>query len=99
VGLFDLQPKCRREDLFDRERELSELHRAVERGYPLVALLGVRCIGKTSILKTFLNEICGIYVDMRGVIRRADLELKVADALSSSLDRVRRLLRVLEELR
>jgi AAA+ ATPase superfamily predicted ATPase len=92
VGLFDLQPKCRREDLFDRERELSELHRAVERGYPLVALLGVRRIGKTSILKTFLNEICGIYVDMRGVIRRADLELKVADALSSSLDRVRRLL-------
>jgi AAA+ ATPase superfamily predicted ATPase len=51
VGLFDLRPKSRREDLFDRERELSELYRDVGRGYPVVLVLGVRRIGKTSILR------------------------------------------------
>lgn len=92
MKLFDLQPKCRREDLFNRMRELSELHKAVDRGYPIVALLGIRRIGKTSVLKTFLNEVCGVYVDLRGVVRRADLEVKIADSLSSSLRKVRKFL-------
>lgn len=92
MKLFDLQPKCRREDLFDRMRELSELHKAVDRGYPIVALLGIRRVGKTSVLKTFLNEVCGVYVDLRGVVRRADLEVKIADSLSSSLEKVKKFL-------
>jgi len=90
VPLFDLRPKCRREDLFDRERELEELRKAVDRGRPLVALVGVRRIGKTSVLRTFLSEVHGIYIDMRGVTRRSDVEVRVADALSSALDRVRK---------
>ncbi|MEM0474807.1 MAG: ATP-binding protein [Zestosphaera sp.] len=90
MKLFDLQPKYSRKDLFDRTRELSELHRAIDRGYPIVALLGIRRIGKTSVLKTFLNEVYGIYVDLRGVVRRADLEVKVTDSISSSLRKVRK---------
>lgn len=92
VGLFDLRPKARREELFDRERELEELHKAAERGHPLVALLGIRRIGKTSVLKTFLGEVDGIHVDMRGVVKRIDLEVRVADALSESVGRLRKFL-------
>ena len=66
MALFDLRPKTSRRDLFGRERELEQLHRAVERGLPLIAVLGVRRVGKTSLLKTFLGEVDGIYVDMRG---------------------------------
>jgi AAA+ ATPase superfamily predicted ATPase len=92
VGLFDLRPKSRREDLFDRERELSELYRGVERGYPVVIVLGVRRIGKTSILRVFLNEADGVYIDMRGIVRRSDLEVRLTDSLTSSLGRLRRFL-------
>jgi AAA+ ATPase superfamily predicted ATPase len=92
VGLFDLRPKSRREDLFDRERELSELYRGVERGYPVVVVLGVRRVGKTSILRVFLNEVDGVYIDMRGVVRRSDLEVRLTDSLTSSLGRLRRFL-------
>lgn len=92
MGLFDLRPKSRREDLFDRERELSELYRGVERGYPVVVVLGVRRIGKTSILRVFLNEVDGVYIDMRGIVRRSDLEVRLTDSLTSSLGRLRRFL-------
>lgn len=92
MKLFDPRPKTSRDSLFDRERELEELHRAVDRGLPLVALLGVRRVGKTSVLRTFLGEVNGLYVDARGLVRRADLETRVADALSESLGRLRRFL-------
>jgi len=90
--LFDLRPKTSRDELFDREMELEELHRSVERGYPLIAVLGIRRIGKTSVLKTFLGEIKGIYIDLRGVRSTTDLEERVSDALSSSFSRLRRLI-------
>lgn len=92
MTLFDLRPKCRREDLFDRDKELQELHKAFEQGKPLIALIGIRRIGKTSVLRTFLSGVQGIYIDMRGVVRRSDLELRVADAFSSAFDKVKRFL-------
>lgn len=92
MSLFDLRPKTRKEELFDRERELEELRRAVERGYPLVALLGIRRIGKTSLLRTFLGEVDGVYIDLRGVLREAELEVRVADALSEASGKLRRFL-------
>jgi len=55
--LFDPRPKSTRDELFDRERELEELQRAVERRLPLVLLTGVRRIGKTSVLRVFLSEL------------------------------------------
>jgi len=52
--LFDERPKAKRQDLFDREKELEELSRNINR--PLILLTGVRRIGKTSLLNVFLNE-------------------------------------------
>nr|WP_252973199.1 hypothetical protein [Saccharolobus solfataricus] len=55
VIYFDEKPKESREDLYDREKELSELHSSLS--HTIVLLTGIRRIGKTSVLKVFLNEI------------------------------------------
>ncbi|WP_297481287.1 ATP-binding protein [Thermococcus sp.] len=62
--LFDLRPKDKREEIFDREREFKELEKSVER-YPLTLLLGIRRVGKSSILRAYLNENPGILIDCR----------------------------------
>ncbi len=62
--LFDLRPKQRREDIFDREREFEELERSVET-YPLSLLLGIRRVGKSSILRAYLSGNPGILIDCR----------------------------------
>ncbi len=54
--LFDLRPKSRREDIFDREGgEFRELEESVKT-YPITLLLGgIRRVGKSSILRAYLN--------------------------------------------
>jgi len=65
--LFDPRPKTRREDLFNRERELSALHKAS--GKPLILVTGIRRIGKTSLINVFLNEVNAttIILDLRSL--------------------------------
>jgi hypothetical protein len=41
----------KREDLFDREKELEDLHNNLD--VPVVVITGVRRIGKSSILNVF----------------------------------------------
>ncbi len=62
--LFDLRPKQRREDIFDRKKEFGELERSVKT-YPMTLLLGIRRVGKSSILRAYLNENPGILIDCR----------------------------------
>ncbi|WP_010477819.1 AAA family ATPase [Thermococcus zilligii] len=62
--LFDLRPKTRREEVFDREREFSELEKSLET-YPIALLLGIRRVGKSSILGAYLSERPGILIDCR----------------------------------
>jgi len=90
--LFDLRPKSSRSELFDREKELEVLDRAADRGDPLVLVLGIRRIGKTSLLKSFLESWSGIYIDMRGVRKLADLYNEIARGISSRIDRLRKLI-------
>ncbi|MFP3399611.1 MAG: ATP-binding protein, partial [Acidianus sp.] len=52
--LFDERPKVRKEDLFDREKEVEEIINNIKR--PLLLISGVRRIGKTSVLLVSLNE-------------------------------------------
>jgi uncharacterized protein len=65
--LFDMRPKTNREDLFGRDAELDGLKSALQYSAPLVILLGQRRVGKTSLLKTALDELDSpwIYLDMR----------------------------------
>jgi len=90
--LFDLRPKTSRNDLFDRDKELEELRRAVEKKYPIIALLGIRRIGKTSILKTFLNGAGGIYLDLRGVYKIVELQERITDSINASIGTFRKIL-------
>jgi len=92
MTLFDLKPKKSKSELFDREKELEELKKAVEKRYPIIAILGIRRIGKTSILKTFLNEVGGIYLDLRGVYRSIELQERITDSINSSIGILRRIL-------
>ena len=65
--LFDPRPKASRGELYDREQELRALDEFARRGSPMLVMLGIRRIGKTSILKAFLNESSSphIYIDAR----------------------------------
>ncbi len=89
--LFDPRPKTRREELYDREPELRALDEFAKKGSPILVMLGIRRIGKTSILKVFLNEanLPHIYIDSRLFEEhgfRKDLLYKV---LSDGLNKLR----------
>ncbi|AEA12790.1 ATPase [Thermoproteus uzoniensis 768-20] len=62
--LFSVEPKSRREDLYDFEYELSALERALRLG-KLVVVLGLRRTGKTSLVKVGLSSTPHIYIDVR----------------------------------
>jgi len=53
--LFSIAPKKKKDDLFNREIEYSKLQKDVQTGR-IILLDGLRRIGKTSLLKAFLNE-------------------------------------------
>ncbi len=65
--LFDVNPKERREDLYDREVELSEILKALKLGERLLVIYGIRRIGKSSLVRVALREASMPYVlvDMR----------------------------------
>jgi len=53
--LFSIAPKKKKSDLFNRESEYRKLEKDVQTGR-IILLDGLRRIGKTSLLKVFLNE-------------------------------------------
>ena len=63
---FDPRPKKRREDLYDREKELEEFERSV-RTSPLTVVTGIRRLGKTSLILVGLSDKPSVIVDLRGV--------------------------------
>ena len=89
--LFDPRPKISRRDLYDRELELRVLDEFARKGSPILVMLGIRRIGKTSILRVFLNEVNlpYIYIDARLFEEhgfRKDLLYKI---LSDGLNKLR----------
>jgi len=87
-NLFDPRPKDRRDELFDRVDELRLLDESVNR--PLIVVLGIRRIGKTSLVKSFLEPYNSIYIDLRGAATHADLYERLSEGLSVDLGRLRR---------
>jgi len=99
--LFDPRPKESRDEFFDRERELALLEECAKRKSPIILCLGVRRIGKTSLLKVFLNEsdYPHVYLNAR---KLADYGYSVAGlyrVLSEELGKIRRLSQLLEYLK
>jgi len=96
---FDERPKSKREDLFNREKELSQIKNSI--GRPLIVITGVRRIGKTSVLRVALNELDRptVIVDLRG-LRREYGRRALYSALARGLrGRLRQLRDVLSRLR
>jgi len=62
---FDINPKERREDLFDRERELGDIAEALNLGERLIVVYGVRRIGKTSVIRVSLRGFPHVLLDVR----------------------------------
>ncbi|MCY0850772.1 AAA family ATPase [Sulfuracidifex metallicus] len=63
--LFDPRPKEDLKDIFDREKEIELLKRSLDS--PLMIVSGLRRTGKTSLVKSVLNEVNAIHIflDMR----------------------------------
>ncbi|MDT7891860.1 MAG: ATP-binding protein [Thermoproteota archaeon] len=102
--LFDPRPKSQRKELFDREKEIYELKESLLR-LPLTLLLGIRRIGKTSVLKVALNELDlpYVYLDLRmleeeGYSKIAFYRL-LSDAFSSTVSRWGKIINYLKTLK
>ncbi|GAB6134584.1 AAA family ATPase [Thermococcus prieurii] len=86
VTYFDTRPKRKREDLYDREKELSDFENSLRSNNPLTVITGIRRLGKTSLLLVGLNELGVPYVlvDFRGVNpnSRMDVYKRIESALN-----------------
>ncbi len=89
--LFDPRPKETRSELFNRERELELLTRYVFSGSPLILCLGIRRIGKTSVLKVFINEskYPVLYIDARRLVEVGFSKQGLYRLLSEGFTRLR----------
>jgi AAA+ ATPase superfamily predicted ATPase len=102
--LFDPRPKSQRSELFDREEEIKELKESVARS-PLTLLLGIRRIGKTSVLKVALNEleVPYVYLDLRILeeegYSKATLYRLLSEAFSNTASKWNKLIEHLKSLK
>ncbi len=89
--LFDPRPKTSRKELYDREKELQVLEDFARKGSPLMVMLGIRRIGKTSLLRVFLHESGRpfIYIDARALEEQGFRREALYRMLSSELTRLR----------
>ncbi len=77
--LFESRPKDAKKDLYDREVEYQKLKGYIKQKSPLIIIKGLRRTGKTSLLKTVLNEEerdAYIFVDLRGIASRGSVTKK-----------------------
>ncbi|MFH8119595.1 MAG: hypothetical protein QXS37_02215 [Candidatus Aenigmatarchaeota archaeon] len=51
-----IEPKGKKEDLFNYEREYEEIKNAIKRREKIIAIVGVRRIGKTSLMNVIYQE-------------------------------------------
>lgn len=67
--LFDLTPKENTSELFDRKMELAGLHDALQRDEKLTIVYGIRRIGKTSLIRSFISEkdFLSVFLDVRQI--------------------------------
>ena len=61
IILFSINPKQKRSELFNREEEYEKLNNAINNAR-IILLDGLRRIGKTSLLKVFLNETENLHI-------------------------------------
>jgi len=102
---FDLRPKTRLKDFYNREKELKELLRSIKEKDPLILVLGLRRYGKTSLVLTCLEEykIPYIYLNCRllpslGPVSPKDLALLLTESFNKFLKRRKKYFKRIKEL-
>jgi AAA+ ATPase superfamily predicted ATPase len=94
--LFSEGPKTTLGSLYDKERESKALMEAVRMRSRMVVVLGVRRVGKTSLIKATLNSmgIPYIFLDLRALPSYDDKALfsMVAEELNRAIPLRRRVL-------
>jgi len=100
VIYFDFRPKETREDLFDREEELNKLISASS-SESIILLTGIRRIGKTSLLKVFLNEVKIPYalVDVRSPLTSYKSLYTIFSNILTQINKKRRIEEFLRHLK
>ena len=53
---FEIEPKGRKQDFFNYDYEYGQVKKALERKEKVIAVVGVRRVGKTSLLNLVYNE-------------------------------------------
>ncbi|MCX8200809.1 MAG: ATP-binding protein [Candidatus Caldarchaeum sp.] len=88
--LFDVAPKDERTSLFGRDKELEKLLQSFGSKAPLILLLGMRRVGKTSLLKVALKEWGQpyLYLDLRALADGGFSKVVFYRLLSDELTRV-----------
>jgi len=67
---FSLKPKTDIRNLYDREFEISELDNSLSKKEPIIVVSGIRRVGKTSLVRAYLNSrnIPYIWIDLRSAL-------------------------------
>ncbi|MEM2238474.1 MAG: ATP-binding protein [Candidatus Caldarchaeum sp.] len=103
ADLFSTAPKTSLQAFYNRERELSQLRRALTDGSRLVLVLGVRRIGKTSLIKVALNELDTpyVFIDLRALESYEDRSLYrlLSDELNRIVPLSKKILQYLKRVR
>ena len=97
--LFDINPKMKREDLYDREDELEEIFKALDLDERFITIYGIRRVGKSSLLRVALREanVLHAIIDVKGVyfehksVSRIHLYREIANYFTRNLNFFNRL--------
>jgi AAA+ ATPase superfamily predicted ATPase len=65
---FEIEPKGRKEDFFNYDYEYGQVKKALARKEKIIAVVGVRRVGKTSLLNLVYNETGGLKLWLDGRI-------------------------------
>ncbi|MEK6924251.1 MAG: ATP-binding protein [Candidatus Micrarchaeota archaeon] len=65
---FEIEPKGRKEDFFNYDYEYGQVKKALERKEKIIAVVGVRRVGKTSLLNLIYNETSSLKLWLDGRI-------------------------------
>lgn len=103
---FDERPKQDRADLYGRGNELSALTDGIKKGVPMILLLGLRRMGKTSLLLTALREtkIPSLCFDFRALEEKTsasyeDLFRAMEENINELIEREKTLLNYLKHVK
>lgn len=101
---FSTEPKTKRGDLFDFERESKELLRAIrDKTVRMIAIIGLRRTGKTSLLRVVLNTIDNpkVLIDAHEIfpLTQTNIALHVTSKLKEELSKYKFFGKVLGKIR